>query len=114
MEQITENKTVDTNSAILETSTVQEFMKSKGFVSVVKTVRKNTNGYPYITFMNASNVAENIYFSKNGASKVDEGDLIEKGFFNPFTMVLAVNADGEQRWKISSGDSLRLSVEDLF
>lgn len=96
------------------TLTVQEFMKSQGFVSVVAVVRTNTNNYPYVTFINKDNEAENLYFSKKAAEDVDAGDEIAKGFFDPYVMVLAKNEAGEQRWKISSGNSLRIDAADLF
>lgn len=105
-----------TNSANqIETVSVKDFMLSSGYVQVVKTVRVNTNGYPYVTFIDENNVAMNIYFSKNASKLVAEGSAIERGFFNPFRVAETTNASGEKRMKIvGMGEGMRLSVEDLF
>ena len=102
-------------SSTLATISVQEFMEQRGFTSVVKTVRTNSNAYPYLTFINANNEAENIYFSKNASVLVTPGESIEKGFFNPFRVAITTNALGESRTKlVSQGDSQRAGIEDLF
>ena len=99
----------------LETISVQEFMSKFGFTQIVKVVRVNSNSYPYITFIDAQNKSENIYFSTNAAKLVAEGQEIVKGFFEPFRAALTTNAQGEERWKIvAQGTGLRASVEDLF
>lgn len=98
----------------LVTVTVQEFMKSKGFVSIHKSVRKNANGYPYITFINADNQSENIYFSKASGEDKEAGQLIQRGFFDKLNMAETTNADGEVRTKIVGTSSERLGVADLF
>lgn len=94
---------------------VQEFMKLNGFISVVKLVRTNVSKYPYITFITAENTAENIYFSINAAKQVAEGEVIARGFFEPFRIAFVVNADGQPRTKlVSQGESNRITVDDLF
>lgn len=99
----------------LVTASVKDFMKSNNFTQVHKEVRANTNGYPYITFIDSKNVAENIYFSKGASEQVSEGQEIKKGFFDNFLVATTTNATGEERIKIvRSGDSTRLDVEDLF
>lgn len=102
-------------SAKLSTLTILAFMNAQGFTSCVKEVRTNANGYPYITFINDENVAENIYFSKNASKLVTTGTAIARGFFTPFMAAQTTNAEGELRWKIvSQGESNRASIEDLF
>ena len=99
----------------LNTTDVKSFMVSSGFVSVVKMVRVNTNQYPYITFIDDKNTATNIYFSKNASKLVVEGQLIEKGFFNPFRIAETKNSAGETRVKlVGMGEALRANLEDLF
>ena len=98
----------------LTTISVQDFMKSKGFVSIHKSVRKNANGYPYLTFINADNEAENIYFSKASGEDKEAGQLLYKGFFDKLNVAEVTNADGEVRMKIVGTSSERLGVEDLF
>ena len=103
------------SSAKLQTISVREFMTQQGFVSCVKAIRTNSNSYPYVTFINADNVAENIYFSKNASKMVGAGDVIQKGFFAPFMVAQTTNAEGELRWKIvSMGEGNRIDKEDLF
>lgn len=97
----------------LQSISVKDFMIQQGFVSVASKVRKNTNSYPYITFINKDNVADNIYFSKNAALRVAEDDKIAKGFFEPFIIVLTENVEGEKRFKIATGDN-RVELNDLF
>lgn len=99
----------------LSTVSVQEFMKSNNFISVVKIVRENANGYAYITFITEGNKAENIYFSKNASILVNAGETIAMGFFTPFMIGFTTNANGEKRTKlIAQGESNRITAEDLF
>ena len=102
---------MDTLSSI----TVQAFMQSRGFVSVVRTVKENKNGYPFVTFIDAANVAENIYFSKNASALVTAGTEIARGFFTPFMVAETTNAEGEKRMKlVAQGESMRVAATDLF
>lgn len=99
----------------LVTVSVKDFMKANSFVQVHKEVRANTNGYPYITFINGKNEAENIYFSKEASKQVKAGDPIAKGFFDNFLTASTTNEAGEERIKlVRSGDSTRLDIDDLF
>lgn len=100
----------------LITKSVQQFMEDEGYISVVNVVRQNANGYLYITFMDADNVAENIYFSQAASELVEVDDEIANGFFSPFSMSYVTYTDGrEPRWKISSANGgNRISVADLF
>ncbi len=110
-------KAVQTSNEKLVTASVQDFMASNGFVQVHKEVRKNANGYSYITFINSKNEAENVYFASTIASEYPAGTPIEKGFFAGLQIGETYNAAGELRIKlipISSGNSQRLDVSDLF
>lgn len=92
------NKKTDlNNSAIIS---VQQFMKEVGFVSIHKTVRKNQGGLPYLTFIKADNVVENIYFSKEAGEDKEAGQLIQRGFFDKLNIAAVTNPDGEVRMKI--------------
>ena len=95
---------------------VQEFMKSSGFTSIHKEVRINSNGYPYITFITANNVSENIYFSKKASEMVTEGELVVRGWFDSFKAAEVKNAAGEMRTKLVSANEggNRLDASDLF
>jgi len=93
---------------------VRAYMLAKGFISVNPMVYENTNGYPFVVFINADNVAENIYFSKTQATYFAKGDPIKKGFFNDLRIAEVANADGEVRVKLCSAKSARIDLEDLF
>lgn len=101
---------------VLSTIGVQEYMKSNDFISVVKVVRVSVeNRYPYITFMDSKNIATNIYFSRNAGKLVTEGEVIMKGFFNPFRIAETINKDGVKIMKlVAQGESMRITADDLF
>lgn len=99
----------------LVTQSVKDFMKGNGFTQVHREVRENTNGYPYITFINGKNEAENVYFSKQAGEQVEAGQEIKKGFFDAYLVAETKNAAGESRIKIvRAGSSTRLDMDDLF
>jgi ATP sulfurylase len=119
--------TVET--VMLETVTLKEFMSKHGFTQIVKDIRSNKNGIPYLTFITADNKAENIYFSKRLALKAIEGELITTlplkdivfnhlEYTGQFDDVF--NDQGvltgkvqKRRWKIASGNSNRFTLDDL-
>lgn len=97
----------------MERVSIADFAKDKGFTQIADTVRTNVNGYPYITFITDDNKAENIYFSKSGAEKVMEGEVVNKDLLADFEISIYDNDDGEQRIKLSR-KTARLSIADLF
>lgn len=108
---------VDGESPILnmDIQTIKDFCKAKGFVEINKTVRENSNGYPFITFIDNTNTAENIYFSRNMATQVAEGVVINAELFSKLRVATTVNADGESRLKLcGSGESQRVSIDELL
>lgn len=97
----------------MEVQTIKEFVKSQGFTQIASHVRVNTNGYPFVTFIKADNVAENIYFSKNAALLVDKGAAVTKELLSGFQIGATENAAGEVRIKLIS-NSERLSLDSLL
>ncbi len=97
-------------------------MKTFGYSQVIPELRRNTNGYPYLSFIaqvNGANVSENIYFSKGAALLCPEGDRVPltAEFITSFQVTITVNGDGEERVKLSrkgSFTSTWLSMTDLF
>lgn len=89
----------------------KQFMALRGFTQVVRVVRENSNNYPYLTFVDANNQAENVYFSKNAATKVAKGLELDSKFFLPFTFIQVENAEKELRWKISLASELRAEID---
>ncbi len=80
---------------------VKTFCKDKGFVSVAKAVRTNkVNGYPFVTFIDSNNQAENIYFSKKASQDVTEGEIVDMSFLKKFEIFETTNAQGEIRMKL--------------
>lgn len=90
---------------------IVEFAKASGFVQIVKTIRANTNGYPFLTFINKDNVAENIYFSKS--AQVVVGAPVTAEMLKQFQIAQCINAQGEPRTKLVS-NSERLDIADLL
>ena len=94
---------------------VKTFMQANGYISVHNQVRINSSNYPYVTFINGKNEAENIYFSKEAAKLVSKDQDIVKGFFNAFKIAETTNANNEKRIKlVREGASTRATLDDLF
>ena len=98
----------------LKTLSISEFIKSKGFVEINNAVRTNANGYPFVTFINAANVAENVYFSKASGASIKQGDVLSIEMLNNYRVAETTNADGEVRTKLVSANSNRISLASLL
>ena len=97
------------------TQSVKDFVRNNQIASISNNVRVNVNGYPYVTFINKNNEAENIYFSKNAGETVKEGQSIVKGFFNNLCIKTVYNESGEERLKLSLiGESTRTNIDDIL
>ena len=98
----------------LVTKSIKEFVKDNGFTTIANTVRKNRNGYPFITFINDDNEAENIYFSKKASEGLEEGQPVNKELFKDLYIAETENAEGEKRMKLCKGGGNRLAIDDLL
>jgi hypothetical protein len=98
----------------MTTISIQEFAQSKGFVQINKAVAVNTNGYPFLTFINKDNVAENVYFSKGSSAEVGAGQVVDKDFLSNYEIAETINVDKEVRTKLVRKGGNRLSLLDLF
>lgn len=98
----------------LKTISVAEFIKAKSFVEVNNSVRVNSNGYPFVTFINAGNVAENIYFSKASSAGLKQGDVVSIDMLANYRIAETSNADGKVRTKLVSASSNRISLTSLL
>jgi hypothetical protein len=77
-----------------------------GVVNNVSAVRENTeNGYKFVTVLDKRGGASNIYFGKKSAEVVEEGDVLTKDQMLGAEFVLATNAEGESRIKLSLSDA---------
>ncbi len=100
---------------IMVTYSIKDFVSQNKFTQIRKVVGKNVNGYPYLTFINGNNEAENVYFSINAAQFVDGGQLVTAELLKEHQVVETKNAAGETRLKISlKGESMRLDLADLL
>ena len=98
----------------MKTQTVKQFATSNGYVSINKAVAENTNGYPFLTFINEKNEAENIYFASTIAKEYPAGTVITKEHFAKLQIGETYNSKGELRVKLIPIGGNRLSLEDLF
>lgn len=95
---------------------LREFCSNQGFVQLYPDVRTNSNDYPFITFMDSKNVAENIYFGKELGNSFVLGQILDKSDFDDlrFTLV-SYDDEREDQWKIAKkGTSSRVSIADLI
>ena len=98
----------------MNTFSVSEFCAANNLVEVAKSVRANSNGYQFITFIDKDNVALNLYLSKSLCEEIPEGTAITKGFFNNKVVVETENAEGETRFKLAHKDSQRVDLADVL
>lgn len=97
----------------LKAMSIKDFAKYKGFINIVPRVRTNTNGYPYVTFLNEKNEAENIYFSKKASEQVAEGTPVDADLLARHQIGITNNAEGEERIKLIS-NSERVDLFSLL
>jgi hypothetical protein len=97
----------------METISLKEFMSKKSFSQVIPVIRRNTNGYAFLTFTNSSNEAENIYFSKSMSDSLTEGDKTSIDFLRSLKACETLNAAGEYRWKLTDSAGSRVDMSAL-
>ena len=93
---------------------LRDFVKTNGFTEVVPAVRLNTNGYSFITFVNAKNEAENVYFGSSISDSFSEDQILTKEDFKGLQIFEYENAEGEPRRRLVQKGGNRISVDDLF
>lgn len=91
---------------------LKEFAAENNFKTVAPTVRENSNGYPFVTFINTENVAENVYFSK-AAEKYKAGTPVTSEMLKTLQIGVVRNEAGETRTKLIS-NSERLELAELL
>lgn len=94
----------------LVTHSVKDYASKMNYTTLVPVVRVNENGYPYITFINDKNEANNIYFSRKAAEAVTAGQPVTKDMLKSYQIGITTNAEGEERPKlISNSDRVEIS-----
>lgn len=91
---------------------IPQFAAKKNFKQLAKTVRKNTNGFLFVTFIDAENKAENVYFSKTASENVKE-DMPVAEAIKGMQIGYTTNEAGEERIKLIS-NSERVDIASLF
>ena len=90
-----------------------QFLQDNDFVDVVREIRINKNGYPYVTCLNEDNKAENVYFTKTASARVKSKSFdFDTEMPKAFGMWAEYSDDREKRMKITFSN--RISVKDLF
>jgi uncharacterized protein YbcV (DUF1398 family) len=97
----------------METISLKEFMSKKSFSQIIPVVRRNTNGYAFLTFTSSDNKAENIYFSRTMSDSLTEGEKTTIDFLRSLKACNTVNAAGESRWKLTDSAGSRVELADL-
>lgn len=95
----------------MESISIKEYCQENS-IQRLSNVRENTNGYKYVTFVDANNEAENIYFTKNSSDSVSVGDS-PKSLVDAFILPEVTNEAGETRKKITFNNEYQ-TVGDLF
>jgi hypothetical protein len=100
----------------METTSLRSLVKN-GAIKNISTLRMNTNGYPYLTFIGVNQSSANVYFSKRAAdlmtTNFEEGDSVLNAVKDA-NIVQVTNAEGETRYKISlSNESSYASQSEL-
>lgn len=103
------------NSTEIEALSLLDFIDQQGFVQLATNkVRKNVNEYPFLTFIDANNEATNVYFSKNESEKIKDEQELDVEYLKKLNVVLTENAEGEKRFKLTTGNSERIDLLDLL
>lgn len=88
-------------------TTLRQFMDARGYDMISEVRISQPNGYPYVTMINSKNPnqVESVWFSKNAAEEVNQGDYLN----TDTTFVYeTTNTQGETRLKLSfkEGDAV--------
>ena len=85
-----------------------------GVITNISKVRMNASKYPYVTVLNGSK-SNNVYFGKKSGALVTEGQHLSVDQLTTATLLLATNAEGEQRLKLGLGGSdSYTNLESIF
>lgn len=93
----------------MDTLTLKEYVASEGITQIIPKVRTNKNGYPFVTFVDSKNEAENIYFSKRLSAKLTKGQSLDNEFIRTLRIAVAKNEAGEERVKLTHSERLELA-----
>lgn len=92
------------------------FCQSKGFIETADAIRENSNQYPFITFINEKNEAENVYFSKRAGAQVTVGQVITPELLKSLMVSFVEYEDGRpSKHKLCfKGESRRINIAEFL
>ena len=83
---------------------VREWARAEGY-TVNPVIKTNKNGYPFLTLKKIGTPAgeggENLYFSKDAASRVGAGESVTSAMFDEMLVCEVKNAGQEDRLKLA-------------
>lgn len=89
----------------IKSTPVRVWAQAAGFTAVNPIVRKNTNGYPFLTFVKpdgkGGSTGENVYFSKKSAAVAIGHEEIDAEMRGDLLVVETLNEKGEPRLKLA-------------
>ena len=105
----------------MEQISLRDLVKQGG-VRTISVLRENTNGYPFVTFLNSKGEAQNVYFGQKSAVLIKDNFEVEKPVIQALkeaTVIKTKNAEGEIRYKLSlpnptSKYSTDVELMDIF
>lgn len=93
------NKNIRLNNPGNQILSAREFSLKYDLTQVVKELRFNENGYPFITFIDSKNKAYNIYFSKKSAHTFQKGMPL-KEVFKDLEIIIQRDESGKETFKL--------------
>jgi hypothetical protein len=91
----------------------------KGIIRTFSNLNENTNGYPFLTFLDSKGKSSNVYFGQKSGVIIKDTFEIGASVISAIKdadIIKTTNSDGEQRYKISLniGNSNYASDADLL
>ena len=94
---------------------LKEFVEQQGFTQLATNkVRRNMNEYPFLTFIDGNNEATNVYFSKNESVNIADKTELNSEYLRKLQVVTTTNAENEKRFKLTTGNSERINLSEIF
>lgn len=82
---------------------MRELIK-RGVVRNISTLRKNVNGYPFVTLLSKKGDSQNLYFGQKSGVLIQDNFEVGENIIPALkdsTVIKTINADGEARYKLS-------------
>jgi hypothetical protein len=94
---------------------LSNFVEKYNFTEIVPEIRKNSNGYPFVTFLNSKNVATNVYFGSSISDSYSEGTKITSEMLKGLQAYEYLREDGGLGLRlVSKNAGNRVSISSLL